>query len=274
MNPMSNPASPTLDRTVEPWLGTFPGLGSIAVAQDGSVEIVAEANQEEDATLRERALRFGWAEGLSLVRRGFILAGGAAVCPPDDSGEQNPGVAATHGVLILTGDPHDVVIVIAELVDRGWSVMSDRFTPVQWQQGRLTAYPREAPVLMASRRAKKLQREGQKVRAHTDALDVDLPRCALPREVTAVAQVSMRRPNEVPLAESTGQKRFESAAGLMLGGVLRDPSSADLEAGEAMADHLRLASLRYSNLRIESGTISEDVDALIQWLANSEATVQ
>lgn len=270
MSDVPTPSDPTLDREVEPWLGTFPGLGSITVAQDGSVEIMPESDPEEDSTMRERALRFGWAEGLSLVRRGFSLASGAAVQLPEPTAHESSDDGAESGALILTGDPHDVVIVIAELVERGAKVIADRFTPVQWEQGRLTAYPRAAPVLMASRRAKKLGLQGRKVRADTDALELDVPRCEQPRRVEGVANVGMRRPHETPLTALAGRQKFEAAAGLMFAGALRETSGDNSDAGSAMADHLRLANLPYSNLRINSDTIHEDVDALLGWIAQPD----
>lgn len=256
--------SPRLDRSVEPWLGTFPGLGSITVADDGSVTVEPDPDSDEVPALLEAALRYGWAEGLSWTRRGFQLAAGAAVAPP---GEGEPLC------LLLTGDPHDVVIVIADLVTRGWTVLGDRFTPVAWQGSLLVAHPREAPILMARRRATKLQVDGTPVRADTDCLIFEAPRQPYPAAVLAVAQVAMRRPQEDPLEPLLGQQRFEAAAGLMMGGVLAPEGDVDPDDDEAvatlrsetLAEHLRLAALPICRMRIESATVTTDVDSLLEW---------
>lgn len=276
---LDDPAAPTLDRSCEPWVGWFPGLGGITVAADGTVETTLDPQSDEDATLRAQALRYGWGEGLSLVRRGFDLAGAVAAVPP-----QSAAAAGTDNVCqctLLAGDPHDVAIVIADLVDRGWTVMSDRYTPVRWEEDRLIAHPREAPILMASRRARKLNLAGTAVRDDTDAVAVEFPRHTGSARVTAVVKVTMRRPHEDALTPLTGQTKFESAAGLMLGGVMR-PGSDGIQTGgaqttpevddaavapvEAMSEHLRLARLPYCALRIDPDTLNDDVEELLGWL--------
>ncbi len=182
---------------------------------------------------------------------------------------------------LLAGDPHDVVIVIADLVDRGWTVMSDRYTPVRWEEDRLIAHPREAPILMASRRARKLDLAGTAVRDDTDAVAVEFPRPTGSARVTAVVKVAMRRPHEAALTPLAGQKKFESAAGLMLGGELRPGSDGIQDGGaqttievddaaaapvKAMSEHLRLAGLSHCAFRIDPDTLSDDIEELLGWL--------
>lgn len=247
----------SLDCDSEVWTGHFPGLGTITIAADGSVDVTAEASADEDAQTRQRALRYGWAEGLSLVRRGFMLAAGAAVVHPE-----------TAEATILTGDPHDVAVALVELSNRGWLALSDRLTPLRWDDDRLMAHPREAPILLASARAQKCGLSGQAARTDTDALIVDLPRATEPAVVTAAVGVAHRRPFEDVVTNLTGQKRFEAASHLILGGVLgvRQDSAGGTTAAENMAETLRLTSLRFCALRVQTSDIAPDVDSLLRWL--------
>lgn len=265
--------APTLDRSCEPWVGVFPGLGRITVAVDGSVDVEPDPTGSEDHTLREQALRFGWAEGLSWARRGYQLASGSAVCPPGTG----PAETGSVGCVLLTGDLHDVRMVLADLVKRSWRVMSDRITPTQWENGRLIAHPREAPILMARRHAAELEYASRRVRADTDACAVDLPRHTDREPVSAVVVIGSRRMDEAVVEPMVGQQRFEYAAALMQGGVLAlecapgepdDVTQEKLDA-EAHAEYLRLATLPTCTLRIGQATLAADVAALADWLANS-----
>ncbi len=277
---------PSLDRSGEVWVGVFPGLGSVSIDEEGGIEVSVEPaapadsdapDAGEDDTLREQALRYGWAEGLSFARRGFTLAGGAAMSPPGDA----------DGCLILCGDPHDAAIVMIELVKQGWTVMGDRFTPTQWEGPTLVAYPRQAPLIIAAQRLAKAGLEGSKIRAHTDARSVDLPRTGDPQPVVAVCTMQMRKPDEDVLAPLTGHERFEAAAGLMMGGALypaiehqddEQPDELDEAAtaawrearvkevaAESLSKHLQLTTLPYSRLRIDSKTAEDDAAALVTW---------
>jgi hypothetical protein len=267
--------SPELDRSGEQWTGSFAGLGTVTVAADGQVTVTADPSDDEDLVLKEQALRWGWGEGLSFVQRGFQLAGGAAACPPGESTE----------CLILPGDPHDVAMVLAALAQLGWSIMGDRYTPVRWEGSSLVAEPRQAPLIMAQRRLTKLGLEGLTVRADSDSRTVQLPRVSEARVVRGVALVSMRRPHEDALDLLAGQKLFESAAQLMLGGVLtprvdRDDAEGEAEVGdptpaaaevvaertaEVLAEHLRLAALPMCRLHLDKATLEDDIAALLRW---------
>lgn len=229
---------PSLDRPpTGPWVGRFPGLGTVTVAEDGQVTATPEdgtgADDGEELALREAALRYGWGEALSFARRGFSLAHGAALSPLADAADQPGGTC-----LILTGDPHDVAIVILQLVDVGWSVMGDKYTPTRWEDSVLVAYPREAPVLIAHRRLQRNELTGVKVRAHTDSRSFDLPRTQEARRVAGVVSLQMRRPDEAAFEVLTGHQRFETAANLLTGGATRpwraDEDDAIDSAGEAV----------------------------------------
>lgn len=233
------------------------------VAADGSITV--EAVVSEDHALREQALRYGWGDPLSWVRRGFHLVGGAAVGPTD-----------SDACLLLLGDPHDVAIIVLELASQGWQLLSDRPTPVRWDDTGLMAQPREAPMLVAKRRAAKAGVEGEEVRSETDALALAIPRAVEPQQVAAAVQVRVRRPDNETFELLTGHERFEAATSLYIGGVL-DPTSApagaDLEsttnpdnvAPNLLAEHLRIAQLPWVRLHLSSKTGAEDTAELLTW---------
>ncbi|TXH43227.1 MAG: hypothetical protein E6Q90_07430 [Actinobacteria bacterium] len=294
--PPAPPEPPSLDRSGDTWIGLLPGLGAVRIAPDGGIEVTVEPaatatthgaahpDAGESEELRAAALRHGWAEGLSWARRGYRLAAGAAVCAPGDE----------RRCLVLAGDPHDTAIVLIQLVNRGWTVMGDKYTPTRWVDGTLVASARSAPLLMAARRLAKADLEGFKVRAHTDARAVELPRALGTREVAAFCSLRMRKPDEEVLEVLTGAQRFEASASIMLGGALY-PASTDAEtegeedlaaeagdpeptggeglstedrarlAAEAMAEQLRLVAIPQLRLSLDSATAEDDTGRLCAW---------
>ena len=254
-------AAPTLDRQVEPWVGEFPGLGRVLVAADGSVKVEVA----DDHALREQALRYGWGDPLSWVRRGFHLVGGAAVGPAD-----------SNSCVLLLGDPHDVTIIVLELARQGWQLLSDRPTPVAWDEAGLMAQPREAPLVVATRRAAKAGVEGEAVRGDTDALAIDVPRSEEPQQVEAAVQIRVRRPDNETFELLTGHERFEAATSLYIGGVLdpTNPTAGDDQgattdhddaAPNLLAEHLRISQLPWARLHLSSKTAAEDTAELLKW---------
>lgn len=262
-------SGPSLDRDAEIWVGTFPGLGSVRVHPDGTVEVAAAVRPEDDrdtVEMRERALRFGWGEPLSFARRGFRLAHGAAVGP-----------VAGDSCMLLLGDPHDVAIVLIELTLNGWGVLGDRPTPLAWDGQVLTAHPRSAPIVVSKRRAAKAELAGTQLRGDTDAVALDLPRINEPRHVAAVVSMQIRKPDEDAFTPLSGHERFETAAGLFMRGALwpevargsvEVEADADADPGDAaamMADHLALSRLPAARLRFDGATKDDDVAALLAW---------
>lgn len=275
---------PSLDTDVEPWVARMPGLGAVLVAADGALEVRLEddlpvALPDGEARVdteeqKEAALRHGWGEPLSLARRGFRLAGGAGVVAPEGG-----------ACVILTGDPHDITAVLLELAHRGWRILADRITPVQWDGDQLIAHPRLAPLLAAKHRLAKSGDTGERVRADSDARTVDAARESCAHPVTGILVVQQRRPDEEAFTPLTGHERFESAANLLVGGLLAAarlraesgdaaPEAAPQEdsdtggrdtAAETVAEHLRLASLPMARLRLDSATWVGDIDALVAW---------
>ena len=278
---------PTLDTTGEVWRGIMPGLGEVRVDPAGAVTTIiqpAPGDDEpeqpdagEDPAFREAALRFGWGEALSWSRRGFDLAQGAAASPPWTP----PSTPDAPACLILSGDSHEVAIALIELATRGWQVLGDRFTPVRWIDDILEAQPREAPLLMSSRRLDKAELNGERVRLHSDSRRVDLPRAAEPRPVAAFCQVLRWKAGDDRFVELRGHERFEAAAsafvnapwsngastgGSEAAGETFEPDVDDTrDVRQVMAEHLRLAQFPMSRMYLDGDTAPECVDSLIDW---------
>lgn len=127
---------PQLDRSGEPWIGTFPGLGTVRVHADGSY--VVDVAPAGDAGARD-ALEFGWAEPLSMTRRGLRLAHATTLLSPGADAYPDP-----PGALMLSGRQQAVAEVAVCLADHGWRLIAHGFTPVE-TSGSLIAHPRRAP---------------------------------------------------------------------------------------------------------------------------------
>jgi len=302
---MSSPIS--LDRTGDPWVGVFVGLGRVEVHADGRIEVSVDdqpsdtdtdtdTDQPEDVELRRAALVNGWGEPLALLRTGYELIHGTALRPPANA-DQHSTVA-----LVLTGHSHDVIIVSLGLLATGWQLIADRLVPVTWDDatGVLTAHPRPAPMLASGRRARAHGFDGPKVRGDTDARAIAVARCDTPCTVTAVVAVGTRRPHESVLSEPGGIERFDAASHLIAGGALSpeaaahtahidDTAHADDTAPPTpsasvvranMARHLELARLRYADLKITADTgqsghpssHDDDIAALLNWWAGDSAS--
>ena len=258
---MAAPSGPTLDRSTEPWVGVFPGLGTVRVHADGAVEVEVEHDQDEppeDPALREAALRHGWAEPLALVRQGFRCARGSALAPPDG-----------RGCLVLNGTMHDVAVILLELASDGWSVLADHLVPTRWVDGRLVAFPTDAPVLVSDRRAERSGLDATAVRAHTDAVQVDVARAQSSQNVRAFVGVRIRRPNDPVLEELLGHERFRAASQVMIGGVMRRDHDSDGAQQDVMAEHLELSKLRFARLHFDDDTLDADVAELTRWWSKS-----
>jgi hypothetical protein len=231
----------------------------VTVSASGAYAIFAEPRDEPrdaECDQRERALRYGWAEPLSFARRGFTLFAGAAVAPPSGVGP----------CLLLHGDTHDAALILLAFSSLGWSILGDRYTPAMWEGDRLIAYPHEAPILISKRRAAKRGLEGTKVREHTDALEVDLPRWTTPIAVGAMVMLRVARVDDPTLHELVGYERFEAAVGYRIGGVLGGGGQAsEVPPKDVLAEHLRLAALPAVRLSFREDRLDADVAELVAW---------
>lgn len=252
----------SLDRSAEPWVGVYPGLGEIAVAADGTFVVAVQdayAPTIEDLRSREDALRHGWGEPLSWARRGFLMLHGGCVTPDP-----------TAGALLLTGDLHEFGRLLPALSARGWSFLSDRYTPAEWREDALVAHPVAAPILLSERRAEKSGWTGRPVRGDTDALAVEVSRHELPVPIRGVVQLQRARPDEPLFVEVRGHERFEMAASLSFGGVLTGGPEDDQTpppSAELMQEYLRFTALPMGRLRSAGvmDQLPDEAHVLVDW---------
>lgn len=257
-------ASPTLDATANAWVGVFPGLGSISVDDRGDVVVSPYGDANDDPTIllqRERALLWGWAEPLSWLRRGYHLIDGIALGHPDE-----------ESCIVVSGDYHDSSRLVVNLIADGWLLISDRPSPYSWVGDDLIAAPREAPFLIARRRAIKAGLEHQSVRADSDSVEVQAPRLTQERKVVAFVSVGARRPFEENLEMLSGHKAFRYATGLLLARP-RLLNDTDDEASVPSADEhvqdlqqaLKLVKIPMLRLRRTPGQTDTGVEDLTAW---------
>lgn len=243
---------PSVSVDNEPWLLKFPGLGSATVAEDGTVTIDPEPG--EDSDLRSEALLYGWADLISWSRRGFSLIRGSCLVP---------SATSDSGLLLLGGD-HELPEVEFPLLSRGWHLVSDKPTPMSETEAGLSAYPRSAPLVAPKRYRKQHEWAATALRQDSNAFGFEVPRAHTPIAIRGICEVRTRRLNEVVLENVTGLERFSIGAHLAIGGIL-SPVRDAREPDEAVAAHVRAASLPISALRIDPNTILVDVDLLLAW---------
>lgn len=261
-------ASPTSDFSGDPWVGVFPGLGSVSVTSDGEVAVSAECRSDEDPeslAQRERALRWGWADPLSWWRRGYQLMDAISMGDPEG-----------HGSIVISGDYDDSGRLAVGLMAEGWSLIADRPSPYRWEGEDLFAFPREAPFLLVRGRAIKANLAHQSIRADSDTVEVDVPRTEEPRRVEAIVRVSTRRNFESTVEVLSGHKAFREASGLLLSRPRRSPipdiqgSGADAdESTRDLAQNLRLVKIPMLRVRRTPGDYTS-VQDLLEWREGRE----
>ena len=249
--PISEPRV-TLDRTGEPWVGTFRSLGSVRVWADGAATVEVDPAATDTADRLHDALWHGWATPLSLARQGHWLVNGVSVAPPDD-----------HRALLVTGPAHDTAIVVIELVRLGWRLIADRPAPVRFTPD-LVAHPRQAPFVMSARRARTSGLDGAAVRDRTDAVRVEsFSVLDTPAPVGGIAVVSVRRPQHPVLQPLKGHAAIEASGMVLVGGVLSPEPESTPQA--AMTRQLTLTRAGMVRLDIDSATATSDVAELVVW---------
>jgi hypothetical protein len=256
-------ASPTFDYSDEPWVGVFPGLGAISVNNDGEIAVSPHVGPDEDPQLltqREQALRWGWADPLSWLRRGFQLVHGAVVGHPDDD-----------TCMVILGENGESSRLMVHLVSEGWQLISDRPAPTRWLDDELYAHPRQAPWLLARHRAIKANLEHQSVRNDSDTVEVDVSRIDEERKVAAFVSVGRRRPFESSLELLSGHDAFRFASGLLLSAssfVPRQGDDAPMAseiANKDLAQSLRLVKIPAVRLRRTPGDSHTSTAELLEW---------
>ncbi len=256
----------SLDRDGDVWVGRFPGLGSVRVSPDGRIDVDVESEidinsgHELDGAqslvlsvddFKEQALRFGWGEPLSLVRRGFVLAEGVAVVP-----------AGSDGCILIHGDAHDTAIVALELALRSWTILADRVVPLEFGETGVLAHPRSAPLLAARRRAETTEFVSHSVRRETNVVAVEVARALQPCTVSALVSVRIRRPHEPVVDILTGHDRFDASRKTFLGGVLASIAGSP---EDSLKRSLGLASLPSIAFHLDPQSPEADIDALVSW---------
>lgn len=247
--PRNHSHGPYLDTQEEPWEGSFPGIGRVTIDEGGGVSVYADPGEGHEE--REQALRWGWAEPLSLTRQGFTILIGTGLVSVD-------GTEA----MLLTGDPHDCALVMIELVRVGWQVLGDRITACRWEGAELVAYPRSAPVLVSRRRAKRAGWSGVPVRRGSDSIAVPVPRAQEPAVLRTVLGLrSAKDSDSIELTRVSGLQRFEQAASVWAGGALASEltDSADARSNALMARQMKLAQSINGYILGCSGSRSDEV---------------
>ena len=134
-HPVHGDRTPWLDRSGPVWTGCLPDLGRVSVHPDGTVDV--ELADGPDLR-RDQALRQGWGEPLSLVRRGHHLAWGTTV-------------VRTGRATLVTGDAAETAAFVLPLLADGWRVLADGLAPLRPADEGWTAHPRQAPPLAPRR---------------------------------------------------------------------------------------------------------------------------
>jgi hypothetical protein len=258
-------SSPTFDFSQETWVGVFPGLGAISVDIGGDIAVSPHGGSDEDPQLvaqRERALRWGWADSWSWLRRDYQLINGVAIGHPDE-----------ETCMVVLGDYGDCNRLVIRLIANGWRFISDRSTPVRWDTDGLYAQPREAPLLLSRHRAIEAKLEHRSVRSDSDTVEVDVSRIDEERKVAAFVSVGRRRPFESSLELLSGHDAFRFASGLLLSASSFVPHQGDDApmaselANKNLAQSLRLVKIPAVRLRRTPGDSNTSAGELLKWWA-------
>lgn len=278
------PPALSLDRSSEPWVGSFPGLGSVAVYKDGSVEtsvdpVPSRLGTQPSPSEKDRALRFGWGEALSLVRQGYTCFRGSALVPADPR----------TGCLLLVANCGDAPSLGAALLSLGWLVMADALVPTRWDDVDILAVPRSAPMILPTEVAIRAGLRDSTVRAHSDSVAVATSDKWGPVRISGVVLVEARGQDSKPARWLEGHERLVAATSILAGGVLgdgeraggldkrasSDPHAIKIEASrkasEVLARRLRIAKLPMLELPVAAETIDDDVARLVDFWQSRES---
>lgn len=237
------------------WIARFPGLGTIEVESSGAFTIHVDpaSGGDDDPDRRARALRFGWAEPLSYARRGFACTSATGAVDPDRA-----------GCLLLVGGPDRVSIAVLRLAELGWSFLGSGIIPTRWEGDELVAHPRDAPMLVAAKRAQRAEFTGTPVRLDTDAWDVALPRVVTPQPVRAVVSVQEVGRSRGGWQVLSGHERFQAATSLFVEGALSVATDPP-EPEQLLASRVRLARPPLARVGVRGSTVEADLVPMLEW---------
>lgn len=214
----------TLDTSIEPWIGVFPGLGSVRVFADGTYDVApvqidvadpgaeSEANQPGEDLLEERrrALTHGWAEPLSWARQGYVVAAGTTLVEPE-SGR----------AVLLVGRAKPQLVIVRSLIGAGWSVAADGLTPIDDSSGLPLAVPTSAPLLLPVGETRDSPQPLERARTDTDAVMVPVARVTAPVPLAAVLVCMDFNIGDKPeITPVTGVAKVSRILGALVGGAL------------------------------------------------------
>lgn len=237
-----------VDTSGEPWVAQYPGLGTVEVMDDGCVAVMSVAGRESQQ--RADALRWGWAEPLSWLRRGYHLTS-AVVADVDNR------------AMVVSGPQRQTLIVMKAMSEHGWYVLSDSLTPVREEESGFIARGRLAPVLVPEDLAQRWELSGERVRGDSDVLAVELPRSQAPARISAVLHVDRRKLGDSGDIEMVaGAKRLKMSCGLVHRGPERP---AGIAASTVMARDLWMAQLPAARICLDESAVELDVAEIVGW---------
>ncbi len=243
---------PSVDRSSEPWVARFPGLGVVRIDSDGGVDVeVSRETPDPDAVAL--ALRHGWGEPLSYVRRGYHLLGATVVTAPGSS-----------AAVLLTGTIGDVELFWLGLAHRGWGVLGERLVPVSCVRGVVLAHVRSAPPVATAAWARRAGLRADPLRSPTDAGVVVLDRPVRPCPIAAVAVIEGLHPGPSELRDIVGPARISAVAGVAAGvDPAMRPAVMPVVAG--------LAALPQVAMRPSRAQLADSIEVLAAWAITATA---
>lgn len=244
----------SLNRSAEPWVGRFPGLGWIEVHVDGDFRVHPEPSDlPDEARSRGRALTFGWAEPLSWARRGYVCAAGTALVDP----------ASGRSVFTIGSGSH-AQHVVASLATDGWLVVADALVPLSLEEGHWIATPRHSPLIGPQGRMAGIAAACVPARADTDAFTAEPVRVHAPTRVDAILQVLGFTQGDLPgVTPLRGIDKAGVVAAIPLSGAWAPAEPKPAE--QAMAELQSM--LRLPAGRLCQGVPGQDVTAEVEtWL--------
>ncbi|MCH9816273.1 MAG: hypothetical protein K0U64_07445 [Actinomycetia bacterium] len=234
----------TLNVSDPVWVAHFPELGTVHLFPGGHVSVRVAAGPR--AVERYRALRWGWAEPLQLLRAGFHLTSLAMI-------------DAVGRAMIVTGGGRHEAALIDRLSDAGWQLVADTMAPAQLSEAGLRVYARNAPALQ--KRPK--EATATPVRAGSNVIETSCERARQDYPVVGVLRISPRRSTDVAgLHPLRGGKKLEMASHLLHRGPL---PPEDLTPAAGLQRDLRLAALEMAELVLDDTSDDVMVDQILAW---------
>lgn len=271
---------PTINTSGEVWRADFPGLGSLTIDSTGAVTVAPEEiivlqppptqwwddldetgcfpGHWESTVARERALRWGWGEQLSRVRRGHRLTRSTTVV--DQAGRG----------LAIVGTVHDQAILTVGLLRQGWRLLADQPTAMDWSGDQLVASPSAAPLVVAISLLRKTfptglpdAWSGAPARGNSNSVALEVPRWTEPAPVVAIVSAEMGRAGSTEHWEIVrGHRRFVLATTLFINS---GPLAGGDDSTGGLAEKARIAQLPAAVVRTDARSSAPGLPSLVRW---------